>query len=718
MNQKQAKKTFTLQQGQSDCGVACLLSVIRYHGGEATLENLRESSGTTKQGTSLLGLYQAALKYGFAAQGYMADMTALKSHAEPLILHVLIDEKLEHYVVCYGYENGKFVIGDPGHSVQTYTEDELNNIWVSKKCLTLLPNEHFVKREQNQKARKEWLVRLAKDDIQLLAVSAALGLLIAILGMSLSVFSQKLIDNILPSKEMPKLVAGIVFLFVLLLFRSGILAMRQFLLLRQSKDFNNRIVGAFYGSLLSLPKPFFDTRKIGEMVARLNDTARIQRVISQIAGNAIIDMLVAVVALAFLYTYSTISGIIATILLPVYFVLIYSFNKRIIDAQKQVMVGYAQSESNYINTIQGITVIKNTNRQTFFSKLNRNIYGNFQEKVFSLGKINIKLGLLSGIVGTMFLIAILLVVSLQVFRNLMKPGELMAIVGISSTLLPAVGNLALIAIPLNEARIAFERMFEFVNIKPENSKGKEIGTISTLSAQKLSFRFAGRKHLFSDVSFTVNKGETIAIVGESGCGKSTLVQLLQKSYFPESGELVVNGHTNLDELSTNMWRKKVGVVQQDVHLFNGTVLENISLSEKVNTDDVINFCDQLGMLSLINKFPQGIYTLVGEEGVNLSGGQKQLVAFARALYRKPEVLLIDEGTSAMDAETEKRTLDMLRKIKGEIITLFVTHRLHVLKNFADRIYVMENGNAHTNGSHNKLMDAPNFYSNFWKSITV
>src|SRR5690606_37939732 len=208
--------------------------------------------------------------------------------------------------------------------------------------------------------------------------------------------SQKLIDDILPSKDFTKLITGIALVTFLLLVRVLFTALRDYFLIHQSKDFNNRIIDSFYASLLHLPKPFFDTRKIGELVARLNDTQRVQRVISMIASNVVINILVTIVSFGVLFYYSWQTGLIDSVSLPFYFLLIYSFNSRIITAQKEVMQGYALNESNYITSIQGIATIKNNNRQDIFKKINQIIYGNYQDKTFNLGKINVRLSVFSG----------------------------------------------------------------------------------------------------------------------------------------------------------------------------------------------------------------------------------------------------------------------------------------------------------------------------------
>jgi ATP-binding cassette subfamily B protein len=718
MNQKLITKTHILQQDQSDCGVACLLSLIQYYGGGGSLEKLRELSGTTKQGTTLLGLYQTANKIGFTAQGNEADIQAVIDHKEPLILHVLIEEKLQHYVVCYGYKNDKFIIGDPAKGIVYYTIEELEKVWVSKTCLTLTPNNTFVKATEVKKSKKKWFLKLLKEDKKLLLSSVVLGICIAILGMAMSVFSQKLIDDILPSKDFTKLITGIVLVAFLLLVRVLFTALRDYFLIRQTKDFNNRIVDSFYSSLLNLPKPFFDTRKIGELVARLNDTQRVQRVIKQIVGNVVINALVTIVSLGFLFYYSWQTGLIASISLPFYFILIYSFNKQIINAQKEVMQGYAFSESNYINSMQGIATIKNNNRQSIFQKINQLIYGNFQEKAFNLGKINVRLSVFSSVFSVLFLMGILVYTSIQVYNETMQLGELMAILGIAGSLLPSVASLALISIPINEAKVAFNRMYEFASMNKEQEGTVEITGFNYLEIKNLSFRFAGRSQLLKDINIKVTKNECIAVVGESGSGKSTLGQILQKFYLFENGTIIINNQTNLPELNTENWRTILGVVPQEVTIFGGNVITNILLGQEDTPENITKFCQDYGFEVFINSLPQSYATILGEEGINLSGGQKQVIALMRALYKKPKVLLLDEFTSAMDRKTEQFVLELLNKLKSELTIIFISHRLHSLPKIADRIYVLENGIISDFGNHEKLMESKNFYSEFWTELEL
>jgi len=713
---KKLEKSFVLQHDQSDCGVACLLSLVKYYGGNNTLEKLRELSGTTKQGTTLLGLYQTANQIGFSAQGNSADIQAIIDHNEPLILHVLIDNKLQHYIVCYGYEDSEFIIGDPNKGIIRMSKEELEKVWHSKACLTLSPNENFVRKKTEEKNKRKWFISLVKEDKNILIFSFVLGVFIAALGLVMAVFSQKLIDDILPSKNLSKLATGIILVGFLLIVKVSFNILRDYFLITQSKNFNNRIIDSFYSSLLDLPKAFFDTRKIGELVARLNDTQRIQKVINLLIGNTIINLLITFTSLFFLFLYSWKTGLIALFSLPVYFFIIYRFNDKIIQSQKQVMQGYALSESNYISTMQGIATIKNNNRQNIFKKINQNIYGSFQDRVFNLGKIKLKLSFYSGLFSVTFLVAILLFTSLQVYHDKLLLGELMAILGISGSLLPSVADLALIAIPLNEAKVAFTRMYEFASIKKEPVGETSLPTFENLQVKKLSFRFAGRSQLLTNVNFRLSNSECVAVIGENGCGKSTFGQILQKFYDYENGKIIINNQYDFRNIKMEDWRNITGVIPQEIVIFNGNVIDNILLGKNDKPENIIAFTQEFGFEPFINSLPQGFATILGEEGINLSGGQKQIIALMRVLYKKPQLLILDEFTSAMDRKTEKFALHILERLKTKMSIILITHRLHTISKIADKICIIENGITAHCGTHNELMTSKNFYSEYWNEL--
>lgn len=720
---KRAERAFIHQRDQSDCGVACLASVIRFLGGEARVERLRELSGTSKQGTTLLGLYQSANEIGLKAEAYEADLENLQKQTDLCILHIVKDNRLQHYVVYYSFEHGHFLISDPAEGVKLITSGKLEKMWQSKALLLLKPTENLTMVKEKKKDRWRWIKQLAKEDLNIMGLALALGIFVSVLSLATAIFSQKLIDDILPAKDTLKLFVGLGLLGFLLLARSGLSYIRQLFLIKQSRDFNNRIINTFYSSLLTLPVPFFFNRKTGDLIARMNDTRRLQRTITYLFSEVMIDVLLILTAALFILSYSAYIGLFVLMSVPLFFLLTWLYNDPILEGQKEVMAAHSLNESNYVDTIQGIATIKTCNREPFFSDVTKKVYGFFQDKIFKLGEVGIRFTLWAGIIGVFFIVGVLASSSMLVLQEELLLGALVAIFQMTSRLIPSASRLALTNIQLQEARVAFDRMYEFTSLEPEyagaeKEKGKPLGKIEQLEIQNLTFRFPGRSRLLEDVSVSVRKGEMIALLGESGCGKTTLLQLLQRFYEPESGAIIINGNLEWNDISIPSWRNRIAAVPQHIKIFNGTLLDNICLGNvQKEAGQIVAFCKQYGFDRYFSTFPQQYATLLGEEGANISGGQQQLVALARALYQKPDVLLLDEATAAMDRETEQKMLRLLFSIKEEMSIILVTHRVQSAK-LADHIYILKEGVIQNSGTPGELMRRDNLFSRSLADISI
>ena len=396
--------------------------------------------------------------------------------------------------------------------------------------------------------------------------------------------------------------------------------------------------------------------------------------------------------------------------------------RRIVTGQREVMTAYATNESNYVDTIQGVADIKMTNRQPFFQNLTTSVYGFFQQKMIDLGKTGALFGAVNEVASSLFIIVILLISSLLVLRGALSIGGIMAILQMVGTLMMSAGRLALTNIQLQEAKIAFERMREFTTVKPEFDAYEDrqkavISDFEELKIDNLAFRFAGRKRLLEDVSFSLRKGEMIALLGESGCGKSTTIQILQKFYEAESGKIKVNG-LDFDLISTQNWRSIIGVVPQQIKLFNGSLLDNILLGETVrDVENVANFFKKYGFDAYFEQFPNGYATILGENGVNISGGQMQLVGLARALWQQPKLLILDEPTAALDRDTEGYVIKLLEKLKHDTAILLLTHRISIARS-AERIYILKNGKIEQSGNHKRLLETENLYARAWRDMAI
>ena len=714
------KKTFTRQYSQFYCGLACLTSIVKYHGGETTQEKLRDNSGTTLQGSSLLGLYQSAQKLGFEARAFEADLENLKKMEVPVILHILTEGNLEHYVVCYGFERGKFLIGDPGQGIVEYRVVEMEAVWKSKALLMIKPGNDFIQKKADSKNQLIWIKELIKDDIPVLLVSAFMGMILAILGLAVAIYTQKLIDKILPSENRELLFKSLAVFVLILLARAFLGYIRGIIMIRQSKDMNIRIVSSFFGKLLLLPKSFFDSTSTGDMIGRLNDSQRIQRVVVSLSSNILIDALVIISSLIYVFMLSVSTGLISVLSIPAFGLLAWKYNKKIIEKQREVMQTYAFTESKYIDTIQGIKVIKSGNKESLLSKAVQTVYNFFQEKVFELGIVGNKINLWAQLASVVLISGVIAWTSFLVLDKQLLLGQMMAIVTIVGSLVTSVINTAMANIQFQEAKVAFERMYEFSAAEPEylpeeTAREKDF-SIDTLELKDLSFRFPGKRLLLKDINMMFRKGQIATIFGEIGCGKSTLISILQRFYTFESGEICVNG-LNWKSLSIPAWRNQIGVVTQQVRLFNGTILENICFEENPNVQEVISFCRETGLDTFINEFQQGYTTIVSENSVNLSGGQQQLIALARALYQKPQVLLLDEATAAMDRRAEQFVLKLLQKKKKDMLIIFVTHRIQLARQ-TDFIYVIQNKQIAASGTHDEVLQTSKIYREAFEEIVI
>lgn len=702
-----------MQQASSDCGVACLASVIRYFGGERSLEHLRLLSGTAIPGTTVLGLVEASRQIGLEGDAFrVKDLQHLDELEFPAILHVVIDQKFSHFVVCYGKKGNQYLLMDPAIGKKWVSEVGLLEIWQSRTLVLIRPGSEFETSASSRQKKRKWILDLIRPDLPILLISGFLGLVVTVLGLAVAVFSQKLIDEFLPNQAWQKLSLGLVLLFVLLIGRSVLSYLRSSILVRQSKELNLRLITGFFEQLLGLPKVFFDSRKVGDITSRMNDSRRIQRAVSVLITELIVDSFVVIVTTVSIFLYSWEIGCWVAVFLPVYFIMVYRYHRPIQKVQKALMVSYSGSESGFIDTLTGIGAVKGESKEGLFMEANQRGYRQFQEDAFALGRVSNLLGLVSQLAGVVFLVSVLGKSCYLVAQNKMELGVLVAISGMLGMLVPAVNKLAIANLQIQEAKIAGDRLYEFVQMKKEQgADGTEIPEILTrIQVENLSFRFPGRKLLFDGLTFELKQGKLSVLLGESGGGKSTLLQVLMGLYLPESGNILVNEDVSMKDISKNSWREQVGYVSQEIKIFNGSLGYNLSLDPNpAGFEQVVRRCQELGLHEFFERMPQGYFTQVGEEGVNLSGGQKQLVGIARALIKRPKALLLDEFTGAMDRITEQKMLDLILKLKEEIPVLVVTHRIRPAL-LADEVLILDQGKLVEVGSPELLIQRNNLLS--------
>lgn len=705
------KTNFYLQQDIADCGAVCLQNILSHYKVKMPLEMLRVMSGTGEDGATLLGLYQAAEELGFSAMGAEAEsIDHLADVTDPCILHLTIEGRFYHYVIFYpqtlGEKQDVFAIGDPSSGIERWDRSLLAERWRSKALLLLRPTEKVHARAQLERSKWSWLSAIVKKDLDLLYLAAFFGLIIAVLNLSTAIFSQKFVDNILPAHQLQKVVLAVSLFGILLLLRCGVTRLRGIILARQSYQFNLHLTTHFFGSLLYLPKSFFDGRRTGDLTTRLNDISRIQQATGYIVGDISVQALFLLVSLCLIFSYSVIAGFICLIILPLQFWIVRRHERRILADYRDVMKANALKESSYIETLNGIGTIKVGNHEPLFVRLGKEKMDFFQQALLKLGYHRVRFVFDNDLVGAFFMISIVVGCAITVVTGGLSTGQWIAVLQLAVAFLQAASALALTNLQLQEAKAALERIVEFNHIQPEYrpvpepaskpSPGSDlrpaagVPRFQHLSISNLSFRFRGRSRLLRNISLEVSKGEIVSIIGESGQGKSTLFHILERMYRPDSGRVLFN-QQDWDQCATMNWRQMLGVVPQDIHLFGGTLLENIAFDDAgANPGKVVEFCRKYGFDRHFDRLNHRGGTILGEGGIRLSGGERQLLGLARCLYRHPGLLLLDEPTAAMDAALREWVARLLQEVKQEAGIIIISHDADWATR-ADRSYMLQDG---------------------------
>jgi ATP-binding cassette, subfamily C, bacteriocin exporter len=363
LSERKLRKFHVTQLGEYACGLACLSTLSKFHGGEVSQEKLRDISGTTTSGTTLLGLIQAAREIGLEAKGFEAELSHLKEQESPVILHVVMDKVREHYVVCFGHQEGKFWVSDPSSGIQAWDENFLLDIWKSKILLQVKPSQGFQTQSGQTRSKWEWFKSLIAEDIPVLMVAAVLGTLMAVTGLSTAIFSQRLIDDFLPNQNYQKAILGVIALGVLLLFRSVLGYFQGVFMARQGRDLNLRIVSSFIYKILRLPMKYFKGFSTGDLIARMNDSLRIKNTVAMITGTVIINLLVVLVSLSFVFYQSLWIGYLCLAGILAFLFTGWRYHRPILEKQKEVMAAHALNETQYIDGLTGIPVLRSFGKE-------------------------------------------------------------------------------------------------------------------------------------------------------------------------------------------------------------------------------------------------------------------------------------------------------------------------------------------------------------------
>lgn len=704
------------QHDITDCGAACLASVAAHYGLKFPISRIRQYAFTDKKGTNILGMIEAAGKIGLEAKGVKGPFECLADIPKPAIAHVVVKDVLQHFVVIYKVTDKYIEIMDPGDGrIHRKKPEEFKQEWTGILIL-IRPTETFQTGNQRKSNLKSFLELLRPH--RSVMIQALFGALIySILGLSTSVFVGKITDYVLVDRNINLLNLMGVIMILIILLRTFIGSMKSILALKTGQRIDASLILGYYKHLLTLPQQFFDTMRVGEIISRVNDAVKIRTFINNVSLDLVVNILILFFTLGLMFLYSWKLAVITLIAAPLFLLIYFLFNRLNKKYQRKIMESGADLEAQLVESLNSVSTIKQFGVESFanmktevrFVGLLRNTYKSIYGSILANGGIEF--------VSTGITVAVLWAGSRFVIDQEITPGSLMLFYSLVGYILGPIGKLISSNQTIQDALIAADRLFQIMDLEREGDESQKIAIEPAMAGDirfdHVVFRYGSRRQVFKDLTLTLKKGQTTAIIGESGSGKTTLISLIQQLYPLQAGSISI-GNFTLTQITNESLRRVVGVVPQQIELFAGTILENIALGDfDPDMKRIIELSEQLGIRDFVEKLPQTYLTPIGEHGTSLSGGERQRIAIARALYRNPEILIFDEATSSLDSISEryvKNTLDNLAR-QGKTI-LVIAHRLSTVKN-ADSIVVLKEGELVESGNHRELLNLQGEYAKLW-----
>ncbi|WP_183566397.1 peptidase domain-containing ABC transporter [Mucilaginibacter sp. SP1R1] len=703
------------QRDITDCGAACLVSVAAHYKLNLPVARIRQMAGTDKKGTNALGMIEAAQKLGFEAKGVKGPFESLFKIPKPSIAHVIVKNGLHHFVVIYKCTDSYIEIMDPGDGqMHRKTHDDFKKEWTGILIL-LLPGEEFQIGNQKIPVRNRFwnLIKPHKG----ILIQALFGALIyTILGLSTSVFVQKLVDFVLVEGNRNLLNMMSIAMIVLLVVQLMVGTIKTIFTIRTGQMIDAQLILGYYKHLLKLPQQFFDTMRVGEIISRINDAVKIRVFLNDVSINFLLNIFIVVFSFVMMFTYYWKLALLMLAVIPLYGAIYFITNKLNKKSQRKLMEESADLEAQLVESLNSVGTIKrfgleehaNEKTEARFVKLLGSVYKSGLNTVFSSTS--------SEMLSRLLTIILLWFGAGYVLDNQITPGELLSFYTLIGYFTSPISSLIDMNKTVQDAIIASDRLFEIMDLEREQEENQIDLTpdkLGDIYFEQVSFRYGTRVKVFDELNLTIPKGKFTAIVGESGSGKSTLLSLLQNIYPIQKGNISI-GKYNLKYIKNSSLRQVVAVVPQQIDLFAGNVIDNIAVGDyEPNIQKVIDIATQIGIIGFIESLPNGFQTYLGENGASLSGGQKQRLAIARALYRNPEVLILDEATSSLDSAAEQyiqSAINVLLSLNKTVIV--IAHRLTTIYN-ADKIVVLDKGKVVEEGTHQALYDQEKFYFNLW-----
>lgn len=722
-----------IQHDAMQCGIACLQMICKYYGKEYSLLQLSELCFATNEGVSLLGISQAAEKLGLHTICGRTTTEQLSKVQLPCIVFW----NQNHFVILYRIKKTRkgvrYYLADPGKGRVVYSEKEFKDGWLSTRsqgeekgvAMFLSPTPAFGKCDRTDEDSKEkrsfgflygYIRQYKRYFGQIL-----LGLLVGcLLQLILPFLTQAIVDVGIANQSLTFIWLILLGQLVLTVSRTTVDFIRRWILLHISMRINISLVSDFFIKLLKLPMSFFDTKLMGDLLQRMNDHKRVEQFLTTQTLSVMFSLLSFIIFGIVLFCYNIlIFGIfLAGSLLYGLWLAIFLNRRKVLDYEL-----FEKEALNNNKTYQFITSMQEIKLQDCEQR-RRWEWEDVQADLFGVQMKNLRLQQTQE-AGSIFInevknIVITVVAAAAVIQGSMTLGMMLAVQYIIGQLNSPIEQLMKFLYSLQDVKISLERINEIHEMKNEESADRQLTTVSpedgSLKFENVDFKYDPHspQKTLEGINITIPQGKTTAIVGASGSGKTTLLKLILGYYPALSGHIRI-GDTDINGVNLKWWRRQCGVVMQDGVIFSESIARNIAVDDgEIDTDRLLHAAETANIGSYITSLPLKYNTQIGRDGIGLSQGQKQRILIARAVYKNPRYIFLDEATNALDAENERVIVENLYDFYQGRTTVVVAHRLSTVRN-ADQIIVMNQGKVVETGNHDSLIEKRGVYYNLVKN---
>lgn len=682
------------QNGIKDCGVSCMLSIIKYYGGNVPIERLREMTKTDKNGTSAYHLIECANKVGFNSKGLKCEnINDLKKLNFPCIAHLIINKSYKHYVVVYevNYKKKVVVIMDPSSGIKKMPFDDFNKVW-SNVVIDLYPLKKII----NINTKNNVLNILKSIIFQNKKISFnifILSLFVTIFSIAGSYYFKIIIDNFTKNSIHNFYIISIVFVLILL-FKNVSDFFRNQLLLCINEKIDFSLITQTFKHIICLPYNYFKNKTTGEIISRINDLSYIKEMIGKVSLTVFVDIILVLFSSIILFSINHVLFLVSFIIFLLYIlcILLFSpnFKKNIlINQEKQGVVN-----SYLVETISGFETIKALNLENKVSSCLESKYSDYLNHSFKTNKIfNIQI-LFKNLIDGLGFILIMFVGYLFVLDNKMSIGDLITYNSLLMYFLEPIKNIFELEPLIRYANSSLKRINELFEIEVENlsidNKYTGDNINGNISIKNLNYSANDKDLILKNINFEIKSKEKILIIGNSGCGKSTFMKLLLSYNNIERDKILID-KKDINDYNKKELRNNIAYVSQNETLFTDSIYNNIVLSNSdVNYNKFLDICKLTEVDQLVKNKHLGYDTLLEENGFNISGGEKNRIVLSRVLLKNFNILMLDEALNEVDINMERRILKRLFHTYSQKTIIVVSHRLENMDLY-DKVIKFSNG---------------------------